>query len=701
MKKKFLAAVLILALAAALCPATLAAGGDFTIANGILVEYNGAGGDVTIPDGVTYIGDIAFCDRTDLTGVTIPSSVTRIGNHAFYGCSNLTDFTIPDSVTSIGSFAFSGCTGLTSLTIPGSAAIVEPSAFYGCTGLTAISVAADNPTYCSVDGVLFNKDQTELLVYPGGKVGAYTIPDSVTTIDNDAFSGCVGLTAISVVAGNPVYRAADGVLFNKGQTELLAYPGGKTGAYTIPDGVTGIGHYAFSGCTGLTDVTIPGSVTDIGVEAFSGCTHLTGVTIPGSVTGIGSYAFFRCSGLTGVTIGDGVTSIGSSAFYGCSGLTAISVAANNPAYCSVDGVLFSKDQTELLAYPGGKAGAYTIPDGVTTIGYGAFQGCTGLTGVTIPGSVTTIGRTAFGDCTGLTDVTIGNGVADIEDSAFDDCTGLTNVTIPGSVTMIGYGAFGGCTGLAAISVAADDPAYRSADGVLFNKDQTQLHTYPGGKMGAYTIPDGVTTIGYSAFLNCTGLTGVTIPAGVTAIGDAAFAGCTGLTDITIPDGVTGIEALTFEGCTGLTDVRIPDSLTTIEYGAFNKCTSLTDVYYGGTQAQWAQVSRDAWFPNGVTIHYNVCLVPAGQPASGTLESASSEALPWTYEADTVTIAEPIPEDETVMVACFDESGAFTDVKCLSADQLNASIGQPDHFKLIWLDGSLAPQCAAPEVLLTP
>ncbi len=643
MKKKFLAAVLILALASALCPAALAAGSDFTIANGILVEYNGAGGDVTIPDGVTYIGDFAFYDRTDLTGVTIPSSVTRIGNNAFCGCSNLADLTIPDSVTSIGSLAFFDCISLTSVTIPGSATIVDPSAFDGCSGLTAISVAADNPAYCSVDGVLFNKDQPELIAYPNGKAGAYTIPDgvvsirdfafdgctgltditvpsSVVSIGDYAFKGCTGLTSISVAADNPAYCSADGVLFNKGQTELIAYPNGKVGAYTIPDGVVSIGNCAFEGCTGLTDVTIGDGVVSIGNYAFGGCTGLTDVTIGDGVTEIGYSAFFRCSGLTGVTIGNGVTDIGSDAFYGCSDLTSISVAADNPAYCSADDVLFSKDQTALLAYPGGKAGAYTIPDNVTSIGVAAFSGCARLTDVTIPGSVTSIKSTAFLGCTGLTDITIPDSVTSIENAAFGECANLTGVTIGDSVATIGSSAFYGCTGLTDI-----------------------------------TVPGSVANIGDSAFLGCTGLTGISIPDSVTSIGDSAFSGC----------------------------------------------TSLTDVYYGGTQAQWAEASRDFWLSDDVTIHYNACLVPAGQAASGTLVGENSEVLPWAYEADTVTVAAPIPEDEMVMVACFDENGTFTDVKCLSADQLNASVGQPDHFKLIRVDSSLAPQCEAAEVILTP
>ena len=199
---------------------------------------------------------------------------------------------------------------------------------------------------------------------------------------------------------------------------------------SITYSVTSIGDVAFYECSGLISVTIPNSVTSIGEWAFADCTGLTSVTIPNSVTSIRDYAFYECSGLTSVTISNSVTSIGKSAFYGtgltsvtipnsvtsignyafaeCTGLTSINVASDNSNYCSVDGVLFNKDKTTLILiqYPGGKQGAYTIPNSVTSIGDFAFSGCSGLTSIEIPNSVTSIGGWAFLNCSGLTSVTI-------------------------------------------------------------------------------------------------------------------------------------------------------------------------------------------------------------------------------------------------------------------------------------------------------
>lgn len=329
---------------------------------------------VEIPDSVTVIGDSAFDECSGLKSVTIGNSVTTIGNYAFDGCSGLKSMTIPDSVTAIGDFAFRDCSGLTSVTIGNSVTTIGDSAFICCDGLTNI-----------------------------------TIPDSVTTIGNSAFESCIGLTGFTVAEDNENYSSdAYGVLFNKEQTMLIAYPSGNMRKeYTIPAGVTTIDNKAFFDCCELTSVTISDSVTTIGDAVFYGCYGLTSVTIPDSVTTIGDYAFFYCYGLPVVAIPAGVTTIGNVAFMYCSGLTSV-----------------------------------TLSDRITTIGDSAFMCCSGLTNVTIPDSVTTIGDSAFRDCSGLTSVTLPNSVKTIGYEAFCGCDGLTGATIPDRVDSIGVRAFG-------------------------------------------------------------------------------------------------------------------------------------------------------------------------------------------------------------------------------------------------------------------
>ena len=235
-------------------------------------------------------------------------------------------------------------------------------------------------------------------------LASVTIPNSVTSIGEFAFTSCASLTAITVNAFNPVYTSVDGVLLNQSLTTLVEYPGGIAGSYTIPNSVTNIWDGAFYDCVRLTSVTIPNSVTSIGDYAFYDCTSLTNVTIGTNVTSIGDWAFAFYTSLTSVTIPNSVTNIGDEAFADCTSLTAITVDAYNSFYTSADGVLFDKGQTTLIQYPSGKAGSYTVPNSVTSIGGGAFHGCGSLTSVTIPNSVTSIGDVKFSWCSSLTAV---------------------------------------------------------------------------------------------------------------------------------------------------------------------------------------------------------------------------------------------------------------------------------------------------------
>ena len=309
---------------------------------------------VTIPDSVTSIGDFAFGHCSGLTSVTIGSGVTSIGERAFYNCSGLTSVTIPDSVTSIGDEVFDGCSGLTSVTILGNVTndwMYNYRPFYGCT---------------NIETVVLGGKMTKIgdyMFYNCPKVQALVIPDGVTSIGACAFSGCSGLTTV-----------------------------------TIPNGVTNIGNEVFSGCSGLTSVTIPDSVTNIGYRAFYECSGLTSVTIPNGVTNIGGSAFSGGTSLTHVTIGSGVTSIGERAFNDCHSMEAFSVASDNPAFQSVNGLLLTKDGKTLLY---GVNGDVTIPEGVTELTPYAFLNCAELTSVAIPGSVVRLPTTAFDGCSKL------------------------------------------------------------------------------------------------------------------------------------------------------------------------------------------------------------------------------------------------------------------------------------------------------------
>ena len=486
---------------------------------------------VTIPDSVTTIGKLAFSSCTALTAVTIGDSVTTIGKQAFYDCDSLTSVTIGDSVTTIDNYAFEGCVSLITVTIPDRVTTIGDYAFNRCFALTEISVSDENLAFCDVDGVLYNKAVTELICYPASRMAtAYAIPDSVTTIDNYAFSGCTVLTAVEI----PDSVTTIGDWAFSSCTALTTV--------TIGDNVTAISFGVFLNCEGLTKVTTGDGVTTIDNRAFEGCTSLITVTIPDSVTTIGDRAFRDCAALTTVTIPDSVTTIGNQAFYSCSNLTSVTIG---DSVTTIGGEAF---------YSCDSLTSVTIGDSVTTIGPDAFAWCTALTAATIPDSVMTIGSSAFQGCDRLTAVTIGNSVTTIGDEAFYSCNSLTAVTIPNSVTTIGYDAFRNCDSLTSVVIGDSQPSV--------------------------TIPDSVTTIGTRAFRDCDSLTSVVIGDSVTAIREQAFYDCDSLTSVVIGDSVTAIREQAFYDCDSLTAVTIPNSVTTISDYAFYDCDSLAVVTIG-------------------------------------------------------------------------------------------------------------------------
>ena len=306
---------------------------------------------VIIGNSVTNIDDNTFNYCTGLTSVNIGNGVTSIGNYAFYGCSGLHSVTIPNNVTSIGDNAFYNCYYLISVTIGNGVTSIGDNAFYNCPRLQKV-IVSDIAKWC---GILFAPSVSNPLYYAkhlysdeNTEIKELVIPNNVTSIGDNAFYSCTGLTSVTI--GNSVTSIGDGAFSScSGLTSV-----------TIGNGVTSIGGYAFRDCSGLTSVTIPNSVTSIGDGAFYYCTGLTSVNIGNSVTRIRMSTFYNCFRLTSVTIPNNVTSIGDGAFSSCSGLTSV-----------------------------------TIGNSVTSIGNGAFSSCSGLTSVTIPNSVTSIGSGAF------------------------------------------------------------------------------------------------------------------------------------------------------------------------------------------------------------------------------------------------------------------------------------------------------------------
>ena len=643
---------------------------------------------VTIPNSVTSIGYQAFSRCSGLTSVTIGNSVTSVGNSAFSGCTGLTtvnwDATactsagssgytifngcskletvnIGDNVTTIPNYTFGDCNKLTSVTIPKSVTSIGNRAFSGCSELSNIFVAKENNKYHSSNNCII-ETKTKTLVL-GCRSSIIPSDGSVTIIGDSSFYGCSGLTSIIIpstvtsIKGYAFYLCSKLVeIFNKSSLTItigssnngyVAYyaknvyknEGGSKivtdeNGYVIYVDGKNRALVAYQG--NETDLILPDGITSIYQKAFYGYKELNSIIIPDSVTSIGNYAFYGCSNLTSMTL----PFIGSS-----------KTASNR--YDQVFGYIFGYATTEYLNSVSGatyqyydvydsKYYYYYIPSSIKSvtitggnIPYYAFKRCTGLTSITIPDSVTSIGYDAFYGCSGLTSIVIPNSVTSIGSYAFQSCSGLTSVTIGNSVTSIGSDAFYGCKGLTDITVAKGNAKYHSAGNCLI---ETATKTLIFGCKTSVIPTDGsVTSIGRSAFEDCTGLKSITIPDSVKSIGIGAFNGCSSLESITIPfvgakAGITSsdtdqypfgyifgtgsytggaateqeyygsstssttystyyipssLKSVTVTGgnilygafycCRSLTSITIPDSVTSIGESAFSGCTGLTSI----------------------------------------------------------------------------------------------------------------------------
>ena len=514
---------------------------------------------ITIPDGVIGIGNKAFSDCTSLETVTIPASVTYVRDSAFYGCTSLKSVTVPESVTYIGGYAFAECYSLKYVDIHANVTGIGTSPFCNCRSLENINIDEANKWYTTVDGVLYDKDKTELINYPAGKKdSSYVIPEGIRTIREQAFYGCLNLCELTIPDSvteieSGAFECSSLISDEYGTIKYVdgwVVGSGHTANVVLKDGTRGIAFEAFSCDEIIEKVTMPDTVKYINAYAFENCTNLSEVLLSSSLENIESGAFFNCMKLADIVIPDSVISITSDAFLN----TALLDKQNTPVKYAGKWVITAEDRDKIV-----------IKDGTKGIANNAFSGCTSLTDITIPDSVTMIGDYAFGTCNGLTEIKIPNNVKSIGRCVFWFCGSLKNVTIPDSVTMIGDMAFFGCTSLTDITIP---------DSVTMIGDMA----FSGCKsLTDITIPGSVTMIGDAAFANCTSLTGITIPGSVTMIGDHVFAGCTSLTDITIPGSVTMIGNAAFSSCTSLTDITIPDSVTSIGGSAFYNCPKLLDV----------------------------------------------------------------------------------------------------------------------------
>ena len=636
--------------------------------------------DITIPNSVVSIGGDTFAYCTKLVSIALSNNMTSIDESLFYGCRSLTKVVIPDNITTIGEYAFDYCNALTTIYYTGTEEqwntieigdyndpLLNANIIFEWNGeesedAIASGTCGENLTWTlTEDGTLTISGEGEMECYKWNsppwydyaeQLAAIVIQNGVTSIGESSFSSCEALTSVAI--GDSVTSIGEWAFSYCSALTSVTIPDSVTSigefafyacssmtsveigdsvtsigertfcdcdsltSVTIPDSVTSIGKYAFYACSSLMSITIPDSVTSIGAGAFFNCSALTSVTIPDSVTSIGDRMFCQCYSLTNVTISDSVTSIDVFAFYSCSSLTNIIVSENNPNFCDMDGVLFTKDMATLILYPAGKtATAYEIPDSVTSIGERTFCDCDSLTSVTIPDSITSIGDSTFSWCNGLTTVyyygskeqwnAIDIGTdndpllnaniifewsgeeseePEIPEDAIASGTCGENLvwylTEGGALTITGTGAMNDYT-----DYSTDTPVLspwsdylERITSIIIENGVSSIGDF--AFLGCYNsatieIPNTVTSIGDAAFAYCTSITRITIPDSVTSIGTSVFYACENLTSATLSENVASIGEWMFAYCTSLSSIAIPDNVTNIGYAAFYYCTSLANI----------------------------------------------------------------------------------------------------------------------------
>ena len=355
---------------------------------------------ITIPKNVKSLDKQAFSRCYSLNNIVFSSGLETIGTEAFWNCKALTTFDVPNGVKTIVSSAFSGCNNLTSITIPASVNSIGGTPFNGCSSLNSIVVDSSNETYESPTGSNAIIQKSSKTLVAGCK--STIIPESVTTIGNNAFAGC-SLSSIVI----PSNVTAIG---------YSAFSGSNLSSIILSEGLKTIGEKSFFNCYRLSHIILPNTLTTIGVSAFQGCTNLPSMIIPGSVTTIGGSAFYDCANLSSIVIPN-VTSIGGSAFYGCTSLESATIEGGTIGYQQFYGC--------------NKLESVVLNDNVTTISNNAFIGCSSLTSITIPRSVTAIGSSAFNNCINLLLVVSENdNPSQINDAAFNGINSNARLQVP-------------------------------------------------------------------------------------------------------------------------------------------------------------------------------------------------------------------------------------------------------------------------------
>lgn len=447
----------------------------FYVYEGELVSYNGTGGEITIPETVTVFPTQIFDNTEGITSISIPASAKTLNyslypclSGIFYQCKDLESITVSEEhesyssvdgvlfdlkdkcllryppakpeqsyvqelfVEEIATSAFEGCRNLQECYLHADVNKIDTGAFANAYSLQGIYVDSENETYCSEDGVLFNKDKTTLLQYPAGKQDiSYTVPKGVTAIASGAFSGCQHLKEVFVP--EQVIEISDGIFSGSPSIEKITFYGLKT-----------MGVNVFSDCTNLQKVSISGDLTFIKNGSFAGCISLETIILPDSVQHFGDASFYRCKSLKQLSMPEQLCTIESMAFEDCSSLQQLTFPENLK---SIGSWAFQNCK---------RIKQITLPKSCITVSIGAFNGCRSLSKIKLSEEMTALEGYVFRECSSLVKISLPKRLKSVDFSAFESCRRLKKLIIPDGVTSLtnlSVGkSFPNCTSLKSVKI---------------------------------------------------------------------------------------------------------------------------------------------------------------------------------------------------------------------------------------------------------
>lgn len=575
--------------------------------NNCLVAYQGNGKVVKVPEGVVSIGKKAFESNYDLKEVTLPKSctviedsafqycsslkalivngpLTKIGDYALLGCENLETFTVPETLTEVGKEAIT-IDKLKDLHIPKSIVSAGYDSFThrsGANSLTEITVDEDSPLFSSKDGVLYNKDKTVLLVYPGKKSTEHlVIADTVQVIEKNAFIENGNIK--SVTLPNGIREIKKNAFYGCKNLEKINFP----------EGLVSIGFGAFNWDNNLKDIgAFPSTLKVIERYAFFDCKCIKEINIPGGIETVGYDAFGQCHGLERVILEEGVKKIDFlkwiinlkalhipstvTEITGLGSIEYITVAEDNPVFSSEDGVLYNKDKTELIKYAGDESRTtFIAPSSVKTVSKGAFR----------------LNKT-------LEKIILPKGVERIEEQAFANTEKLITTELPSTLKFLGKSAFHSCDALEYIDIPKDTEIELEISDTFYGaKNIRGDHFHSCKSLKRVTLPNTIKHIAGFMFSDCENLTEIKLPESVETIESWAFGFCGALKEIEIPSNCKMIGEKCFTCCANLEKIVIPPSVEKIEDNALSSVKNLTIYGEKGSYAEkYAKLENIPFIP---------------------------------------------------------------------------------------------------------